>query len=158
MLYFSHWFGMCYTKSCWSKKAKLEKLVELGSDKIEGELNVVNIMNDLRNLKIMLKHSIMTKEVKRKIKLTGKNIIDLDTSSDDDCGGECDSGHGDEERENPANALTQFVNDNIDLGIVSRSKSAEKVRVKEQKWKRSQSIVHKHQQSSQEKPGDASLI
>ena len=121
-------------------------------------MNVVNIMNDLRNLKIMLKHSIMTKEVKRKIKLTGKNIIDLDTSSDDDCGGECDSGHGDEERENPANALTQFVNDNIDLGIVSRSKSAEKVRVKEQKWKRSQSIVHKHQQSSQEKPGDASLI
>ena len=79
----------------------------------------------------------MTKEVKRKIKLTGKNIIDLDTSSDDDCG-KYDSGHCDEECENPANGLVQFVNDNIDVGIVSRSKSAEKARAKEQKWKKSQ--------------------
>ena len=50
---------------------------------MEGELNVINIMNDLRNLKIIIKNTFMTKEVKRKIKLTGKNVIDLDTSSDE---------------------------------------------------------------------------
>ena len=115
---------MCYTKGCWSKKEKLEKLVDLGTKKIDGELKVVNIMNDLRNLKIMLKHSIMTKEVKKKIKLTGKNIIDLDTSSDDSS--KHDSELNDEENLDPANNLAQVVNDNIDLGIVSRSKSAEK--------------------------------
>ena len=83
MLYLSHWLGLFYTKGCWRKKAKLQKLVEVGTDKIEGELNIVSIMNDLRNLKIVLKHSLMTKEVKKKLKLTGKNIIDLDTSSDE---------------------------------------------------------------------------
>lgn len=75
---------MFYTKGCWSKKAKLEKLVEIGSEKIEGELDVIKIMNDLRNLKILLKYSIMTKEVKQKIKFTGKNVIDLDSSSQSD--------------------------------------------------------------------------
>ena len=72
---------MCYTKGFWKKKAKLEKLIEIGSDKIEGELDVIKIMNDLRNLKILLKYSLMTKDVKQKIKYTGKNVIDLDSSS-----------------------------------------------------------------------------
>ena len=125
---------MCYTKGCWNKKKKLEKLVDLGTNKIEEELNVVKIMNDLRNLKIMLKHSIMTKELKKKIKLTGKNIIDLDTSSDDSS--KHDSEQNDEENLDPANNIAQVVEDNIDLGIVSRSKSAERAKDKEQRWKK----------------------
>ena len=36
-------------------------------DKIDGELNIVNVMNDLRNLKIMLTFSIMTRKVREKI-------------------------------------------------------------------------------------------
>ena len=58
-------------------------MIEVGNDKIDGELDVINIMNDLRNLKIMLTFSIMTRKVREKIQYTGKNIIDLDTSSDE---------------------------------------------------------------------------
>ena len=81
LLYFSNYFGLFYTKGCWNKKKKLQKLLDVGNDKIDGELDVVNIMNDLRNLKIMLTFSIMTRKVREKIQYTGKNIIDLDTSS-----------------------------------------------------------------------------
>lgn len=76
---------MIYTKGCWNKKKKLQKLLDVGNDKMDGELDVINIMNDLRNLKIMLTFSIMTRQVREKIQYTGKNIIDLDTSSSDDC-------------------------------------------------------------------------
>ena len=38
-------------------------------------------MNDLRNLKILLKNMGMTKDVKEKLRHTGKNIIDLDSES-----------------------------------------------------------------------------
>ena len=62
---------------------KLQKLMNIGSNKIEDELNVVKIMNDLRNLKILLKNMCLTKDVKDKIRHTGKNIIDLDSESSD---------------------------------------------------------------------------
>lgn len=62
---------------------KLNRLIELGSKRIDGELNVVKIMNDLRNLKILLKSVVMTKEIKDKISHTGKNIIDIDSESSD---------------------------------------------------------------------------
>ena len=65
--------------------------MDLGSQKIEGELNVVKIMNDLRNLKILLKNTLLTKEIKDKISHTGKNIIDLDSESSDSS----NSGHRD---------------------------------------------------------------
>ena len=57
--------------------------MDIGSDKIEDELDVVKIMNDLRNLKILLKNMCMTKDVKDKIRHTGKNIIELDSESSD---------------------------------------------------------------------------
>ena len=82
-LYLSDWFGFLYCDKCWSKskKKRLDRLLEQGSKRIEGELNIVKILNDLRNLKILLKNSILTKEIKEKIAHTGKNIIDLDSES-----------------------------------------------------------------------------
>lgn len=51
----------------------------MGAEKIEGELNIVKIMNYLRNFKVVLKNSLLTKDVKEKIKHTGKNLIELDS-------------------------------------------------------------------------------
>ena len=83
LLYLSFWFGFLYTEGCWakSKKKRLTRLMELGHKKMEGELNVVKILNDLRNLKILLKNVLMTKEIKDKISHTGKNLIDIDSES-----------------------------------------------------------------------------
>ena len=58
--------------------------MDVGSDKIEDELNVVKIMNDLRNLKILLENTYLTNAVMDKIKHTGNNIIDLDSESSSD--------------------------------------------------------------------------
>ena len=131
LLYLSNWFGMCYSKKCWNKKTKLQKLIDVGSDKMESELNVINIMNDLRNLKIMLKSTFMTKEVKRKIKLTGKNVIDLDTSSDESNDDQLeDKANIDQANSNPSKDLTQMVNENLELEIVSRSRNIAKSRAR----------------------------
>lgn len=40
-------------------------------------------MNAVKKLKILLKSSIMTKEVSRKIKHNAKNLIDLDSTEED---------------------------------------------------------------------------
>jgi hypothetical protein len=81
MLYVSEILGRCFCDFCWSKKKKLQKLKAQGADKIEGELNIVKIMNYLRNFKVVLKNSLLTKDVKDKIKHTGKNLIELDSGS-----------------------------------------------------------------------------
>ena len=72
--------GKCFCDFCWTKKKKLQKLKAKGADKIETELNIVKIMNYLRNFKVVLKNSLLTKDVKQKIKHTGKNLIELDSS------------------------------------------------------------------------------
>ena len=95
MLYISGVFGRCFCDFCWSKKKKLQKLKTQGADKIEGELNIVKIMNYLRNFKVVLKNSLMTKDVKEKIKHTGKNLIELDSGSSSDAAISEDT-HGEE--------------------------------------------------------------
>ena len=81
LLYISEILGTCFCDFCWSKKKKLQILKEKGAGKIEAELNIVKIMNYLRNFKVVLKNSLMTKDVMEKIKHTGKNLIELDSSS-----------------------------------------------------------------------------
>ena len=81
MLYISGVLGRCFCDFCWSKKKKLQILKEKGAGKIEAELNIVKIMNYLRNFKVVLKNSLLTKDVKEKIRHTGKNLIELDSGS-----------------------------------------------------------------------------
>ena len=61
---------------------KLQLLYEEGGDRIESELNIVKFMNNIRNFKIVLRHSLMDPKVKAQIKHTEKNCIILDTSGD----------------------------------------------------------------------------
>ena len=64
-MFFSKIFGklLCFSK-WWKKHEKLKKLYEKGSEKIKTELNIVKIVKDLRNLKILIKNSLMDPQIK----------------------------------------------------------------------------------------------
>ena len=59
------------------KVRKLSKMVEIGSEKIETQLNIIKIITNLRHMKILLKNSLMNPEVNNKILHSKKNIINL---------------------------------------------------------------------------------
>ena len=57
--------GACFPcKRSWKKMKKLQLLYEEGGDRIESELNIVKFMNNIRNFKIVLRHSLMDPKVK----------------------------------------------------------------------------------------------
>ena len=51
--------------------------------KVDKELELVKVLSTLRNIKILMKNSLMTKDVLDQIKHNKKNIIDIDQSSID---------------------------------------------------------------------------
>lgn len=57
------------------------KLFDKATEKVDKELNVVKVIRNLRNLKILVKHTFMNDEMKEEIKYSNKNIIDLEESS-----------------------------------------------------------------------------
>ena len=58
-------------------------MIEIGSDRMEGEFNLVHITKQLRNLKLMLKEQLLlNEELKILTKNSGKNVIDLDSEAD----------------------------------------------------------------------------
>ena len=64
-LFLSIRMGSCFPcKKSWKKMKKLQRLYEEGNDRIESELNIVKFMNNIRNFKIVLKHSLMDPKVK----------------------------------------------------------------------------------------------
>ena len=75
MLFFSTWFGEalhCCGKPvdlfccsiCFPNRKKLEKLYGATNDRFEYETDIVKIMKDLRNVKVLLKNSLMSDEKK----------------------------------------------------------------------------------------------
>ena len=59
-------------------------MMEIGSDRMEGEFNLVHITKQLRNLKLMLKkQSLLNEELRIIIKNSGKNVIELDSEPDE---------------------------------------------------------------------------
>jgi hypothetical protein len=62
-LFFSNIMGKFYPFKNWEKRSKLSKLYQIGQNRIESELNIVKLMNSLRNLKILLRSSIMDKDI-----------------------------------------------------------------------------------------------
>ena len=57
--------GVLFPCRSWSKKKKLQKLYEIGAERIDNELDIVKLMNSLRNLKIVVANSILNEETKR---------------------------------------------------------------------------------------------
>mmetsp|Transcript_9208 Transcript_9208/g.15487 ORF Transcript_9208/g.15487 Transcript_9208/m.15487 type:complete len:175 (+) Transcript_9208:410-934(+) len=66
---------------CWRKKDKLINLYEQSVERIESELDVIKIIKGLKDLKILMKNSVLNPEVKYQIKHSSKYLIDLEDSA-----------------------------------------------------------------------------
>jgi len=79
LLFFSDsWFGFIIPQKYWSKKRKLLKLLREGRKRIEKELDIVKIMKSLRDIKLLMKNSLMTPEIKYQVAHSEKNFIDIE--------------------------------------------------------------------------------
>ena len=52
-------------------------------NRLDAELNIVKMIQSLRNMKVLLKSSLLNDDVKFQIAHSNKNFIDLDASSSD---------------------------------------------------------------------------
>ena len=57
----------------------MQRLYEEGQDRIETELDLVKLMKNLRNMKVLMRNSLMNKQVKFDILHSYKNLINLDS-------------------------------------------------------------------------------
>lgn len=63
-LYIANCMGKYFPKFLWSNVDKFKQIYEETSEKIEMELNIVKIIKNLKDIKILMKYSLMTKELK----------------------------------------------------------------------------------------------
>ena len=57
--------------------------MEEAQNRLDAELNIVKMIQSLRNMKVLLKSSLLNDDVKFQIAHSNKNFIDLDASSSD---------------------------------------------------------------------------
>ena len=76
-------FGGYFPQWCFGgeKRQKLMKLFDMAEERLEKEMNMVKMIKGLRTIKILMKNSLLSKEIQDQISHTDKNIINLDTSS-----------------------------------------------------------------------------
>ena len=67
---------------CWSRKSKVKRLYSEGSLKIEKMLDLKKLIMNIRTMKTLLKHSLLTENIKEKISNIENHIINLDNSSE----------------------------------------------------------------------------
>ena len=61
---------------------KLYRLMKLGEERIEKELDIVKLVNSYRNLLILMKDkNMMDPQIKLRINNLGANVIDIDSDS-----------------------------------------------------------------------------
>ena len=111
---FIHNFGGgCLYCSCFGRKrarTQLQRMYESGSDRLDEELDIVKIIRNLKNLRILMKSHIITKKkaLMYQIIHDDKNVINLDQtySSCEAADKEDDSfdylGHSDDNQPNPS--------------------------------------------------------
>lgn len=68
---------------CFPKRDRFLKLYDKGQDRIDTDLDIVKIMKSIRNMKILMRNSFMDDETKFQITHSRKNLINLDTSSNE---------------------------------------------------------------------------
>ena len=78
-LFLANSLGGLFCDCCWGKKRKMQRLYEEGQDRIETELDLVKLMKNLRNMKVLMRNSLMNKQVKFDILHSYKNLINLDS-------------------------------------------------------------------------------
>ena len=64
------------------KKKRLLKMIHDGKKRIEKELDILKIMKSIRNVKILMKNSLLSPDVKFQIAHADKNLIDLEASEE----------------------------------------------------------------------------
>ena len=57
-------FGFLVPELMWKKKKKLLKMIHDGKRRIEKELDIRKIMKSIRNVKILMKYSLLSPDVK----------------------------------------------------------------------------------------------
>ena len=87
-VYFARILGDCCCNCMFKRKDRFMKLYERGQDRVEAELNIVKIMKSLRDMKILMKNSMMDKQVRYQIRHSEKNILNLDSTSSEEYGDE----------------------------------------------------------------------
>ena len=75
-------FGFLIPEFLWKKKKRLLKMIHDGKRRIERELDILKIMKSIRNVKILMKNSSLSPEVKFQIAHAEKNLIDLEASEE----------------------------------------------------------------------------
>ena len=83
VLFLTRAFCGCCSFKCWPKHSKYNKLFAEGEKRIKSALNMVKIVKNLRQLKILMNNSLMSPEVKFMLQHAEKNFIDLDGSDSD---------------------------------------------------------------------------
>lgn len=63
-LYFARHLGPLVSGCCFKRKENFIKMYDRGKDRIDAELNIVKIMRTLRDLKILMKNSLMDEETR----------------------------------------------------------------------------------------------
>ena len=85
LLYLSnHLPSCCFPSKLWPKQKRFTKLYNMTKQKLQGELNVIKVIKNLRNQKILAQNSVMTKEVKNQMKHQKQNLLNLEDTSDFD--------------------------------------------------------------------------
>lgn len=75
--------GFCITKACWKRKDKFDKLYDKAYKQIQNELDLKRLMKNMRNLKLVMKNSMLTPEVKYQLAHMEKNVLNVDTTSEE---------------------------------------------------------------------------
>ena len=71
---------VCQSK-CFNKKAKFQKLFNVGKDKVDAHLDIIKMIYNNSMIKTLMKNSLMNKEVKYQLAHQQKQLIDIDNSS-----------------------------------------------------------------------------
>ena len=103
LIYLNDVIGLKIPKLFWKNKEPILKLYQEGSSKIEKMLDLSKMIKNNRTFKILLKNTLLNKDVQNQIKHTSKNLINLEPDKFDltsDRIGKSESNVKNEEQEN----------------------------------------------------------
>ena len=69
-----------FPSCCWSKKEKITKLFDISEHRLESALDLVKLVKNMRNQRILLKSFNFDKMTCLELAHTGKNVINLSDS------------------------------------------------------------------------------
>ena len=82
-LFLANFFNRLCCSCCWKKKEKFQSLFEQCQDKVDSQLDVMKLIQNLAKLKIILKNSLMSPEIVCQIQHSAKFLVDIDNLSDE---------------------------------------------------------------------------